>query len=154
MSKALMILAALALSLGLVACGSDGGDEAADGDDFCGLAENFSSFEESTQEIFTDGGADSEKLEEAWTRISANFASFRDAAPGEIQDDVTTVTDTLDDFTAILEEVDYDITALITKAATDPTITERLEAFEGDEVEAASDRVEEFVREECGVDLS
>lgn len=154
MSKALMILAALALSLGLVACGSDDGDGAADNDDFCGLAENFSDFEESTQEVFGDGGAEPEKLEEAWTRISENFANFREAAPAEVKDDVTTVTDTLDDFTAILEDVDYDITALITRAATDPSITERLEAFEGEEVEAASDRVEAFVSEECGVDLS
>lgn len=153
MSKVLMIIAALALALGLAACGGDG-DGSADAGDFCGLADNFANFEDSTAEVFSGGGADSEKLRETWEMVSANFSDFRDAAPPEIEGDVATITDTLDEFTAILEEVDYNITALITRAATDPSITERLEAFEGDDIEQASARVEKYVSDECGVELS
>lgn len=153
MPKFLMILAALALALGLAGCGDDG-DETSDGGDFCALAENFSEFDDSAEEIFTGGGADADELKKAWTEITANFDDFREAAPGEIKDDVATVTDVVDDFTAILEEADYSITTLITQAATDPSIQERLEAFDGDDIEAASDRVEKYVSDECGVDLN
>lgn len=153
MPKVLMIIAALALALGLAACGGDG-DGSADSGDFCGLADSFSNFEDSTAEVFSNGGADSEELRETWEMVSASFRDFRDAAPPEIEKDVATLTDIVDELTAILEEVDYSITTLITRAATDPSITERLEAFEGDDVEQATARVEKYVSDECGVELS
>ena len=148
MHRAFMILAALAVTLGLAACG---GESSADGGDFCGLAESFSDYEDTASELFADGGAaDSAKFEEAWTMVTTDLGRFRDAAPSEIEGDVGTVTAVVDEFTEILEDVNYDLTALIAKAATDPSVGERLESFDNVDVEAASERVEEYVRDECG----
>lgn len=142
-----MVGAASLLVLAGTACGSDSGSSSSgsgsDSDDLCAFAEEM-------ERTFNDesfGNADQatfEQIEEIMTNV-------QDRAPDEIKADVETVASTFKDVQEIFAENDYDLTKVAAAAASDADLTARLQAVNGPEFSAASDRVNTYLEETCGI---
>lgn len=146
-------LVALAVAVGMTACGGGSDGASADAGDFCAKAKSFTELSDTTGSLFENGAADSAEIKETWTEVTERLDEFEKAAPDEVRGDIATVTGAIDGFSALLEDADYNLTTVITKAASDPSILEQFESLDDAEVEAAADRVETYVKAECGIDL-
>lgn len=122
-------LVAGALALALVGCSSSdgGGDDSASASDFCD--------DVSALEALEDGG-DSQVTEDDL----ASFQDFVDAAPDEISADLQVLADLLTQL-AELDEDDPDAFGEVFGLFFDP------------EVVAATENVETFISDECGIDI-
>lgn len=157
-----MLVGTLALTavavLGVAACGSSdngsssegtsanagtsGGGSAGDGD-LCSYAKQL---EETTNPdaFSTMDKATFDKIEEIISNVQAK-------APAEIKDDVATVAKNFQDVRAIFAQYDFDIAKLTSAATADPSLTAKLEALNDDEFNAASQRVNTYLQETCGI---
>ena len=122
--RVLGVAAVPALLVGLAACGDDD-DSASDGGDFCDQAE---SLNETFEQI---DDPTSEQFTEALDRIRSMDP------PEAIADDWNRLVDALEGF----EDIDLE--------NPDP---EALAAFDNEEIQAAGDRVDEYMAEECGLE--
>lgn len=139
------MLAVLALGAGLAGCGDDGGDDGASGggggdkEAFCQLAAEEDV--DGLEDFDPNEAADMEELNRLLDELS-------DRAPSEIRDDVETVAEGLREFVEVLSTID----------TSDPNalaeLGERAEELEGmqEEMEAATERVDRYLEEECGID--
>jgi hypothetical protein len=84
-------------------------------------------------------------MESQFSDLGDALDEWADRAPGEIEDDVELMVDTIRGLIELLEEYDYDFLAIGLSASDDP----RFLALESDEFTAASERVSEF----CGYDF-
>lgn len=91
------------------------------------------------------GGFDADSFRAAVEQSREALATAQDLAPAEISGDIALFVEAYDGFVSLLEEYDYDLTALALQASDDP----RLLAFETEELAAASRRIGAF----CGADL-
>ena len=147
MRRLAVVLAVLAIGGGTAACGGDDGDGGSasggggggDKDRFCELAAQEDI--EGLEDFDPESTGDMEQLDEALAQLS-------DAAPGEIKDDVETVASGLRELVEVLSTID----------TSDPDalgeLAERAEELEGmqEKMEAATERVDRYLEEECGID--
>lgn len=135
------VLLAAGLVLAGAACGGGGSSSS-----FCDVVEDaqadFAEFEEFD-------GTNTDNIEETFTQAASAFEDMADAAPSEIEDDMQVLNEAMQDFISILEDADWDVMAL----ATDEDAAEKLEAMSSEEYNDASDRVAEYAKDECGIDL-
>ena len=143
-----MALAALALVAGVAGCGDDGGagDAAGGGggdkEAFCELAssQELEGFE-SLDDFDPTEAADNAELDRALDELT-------DTAPTVIRDDVRTVAEGVRELVKVLSEID----------TSDPdaldALTERAEELESmqAEMERATENVNRYLEEECGID--
>ena len=122
--RALGLAAVPALLVGLAACGDDD-DDSASGGDFCDQAD---SLNESFEQI---DDPTSEQFGEALDRIRSMDP------PEAIADDWNQLVQALEGF----EDIDFE--------NPDP---EALAAFDSEEMQAASDRVDEYMADECNIE--
>jgi hypothetical protein len=122
--RVLGLAAVPALLVGLAACGDDD-DDSASGGDFCDQAE---SLNETFEEI---DDPTSEQFAEALDRIRSMDP------PEAIADDWNQLVEALEGF----EDIDLE--------NPDPSV---LAALEDEDVQAAGDRVDEYMSEECGIE--
>lgn len=122
--------------------GGDGGDEftGSGSGDICALAADF----EENDPFGDDVGFDAFNSE-FFDRIDDIFGRVVDAAPAEIRDDAITMRDGFRQFGDTFEEYDYDLF--------DPELATALESFDTAEIEAATERVERYLTDVCGIDL-
>lgn len=136
----------LALVMVAAACGDDDGGSTfgsggGDGDleAFCDFAQ-----EQADLDQAVNGGEvnifEPDAFREAFEELFELTERALDVAPEEIRDDFELVRDQLTDVRDLLEEADYDLTAVDQDALAEST-----------EQEAASDRIEAFIEEECGI---
>lgn len=139
MKRTAALLALTALLPGLAgACGSDD-DETA----FCDQARELEG--DSALGSAFAAAESPEEIEAFLDRAIAELEELADAAPEEISDEVDTVVEGYREVRDALAEVDYDVTAVGSE------LGERL--GEGGEFQVAGDRVDEFLAEECGIDV-
>jgi hypothetical protein len=86
--------------------------------------------------------------------LEAFAARAAQLSPDAIRADMAMFASAMSEYNAVLAEYDYDFMAMAMAGSEDPEAMERLELMESDEFMAASDRIEAFVLDECGVDLS
>ena len=79
-------------------------------------------------------------LEQQFTLMNDALDEWADRAPGEIDDDVDIVVDTIRGLTELFEDYDYNFIAIGRDAGDDP----RFVALDSDEFAAAADRISEF----------
>lgn len=139
-------LAALALVAGVAGCGDEGGGGAASGsgdkEAFCELAssQELEGFE-SLDEFDPTEAADNAELDRALDELT-------DTAPTVIRDDVRTVAEGVRELVQVLSEID----------TSDPdaleALTERAEELESmqAEMQRATENVNRYLEEECGID--
>jgi hypothetical protein len=133
-----LLLSVVPVLLLAAACGDDGG-LAGTGGNFCDMVGSINDAGDANEEIdFFDPSA----VEEAFKEFAAQIEAAKRAAPGEIKADVELLADGMQDFLEILDEADYDFTALIALEG-DP----RMEAVDSPQYEAAQDRVDAY----CGI---
>ncbi len=128
-----LVAVAVLLPAGLAACGDDEGSAAG----FCDQAESFSE----SDPFDSLDPEDPNQLDEALGLLE----DFRDAAPGEVEEDLTAVVDFFEAYAAAIGE-----------AGDDPEAqAEALSGLEDEfgEIETNLADVETFVTEECDVDL-
>jgi hypothetical protein len=142
-TRRLAVVAVSALALGgLAACGDDddgNGSAASFCDDVTTVDEAFSTLDEDI--------SDPSQFGEIFSEVEASLAGID--PPGESADDWDTLTEALAAVVDVVEDVDFEDPEALA------ALGEELEGLEerfGD-VEAASDRIEAFTEEECGVDL-
>jgi hypothetical protein len=87
--------------------------------------------------------------EQIEVRLTGNVALLEDwhaQAPPEIEDDVGILVDAFRTMVELAEEAEWDLVAL----GSDPAFAE---TFEDDDLERATDRIDAYSRDVCGVDL-
>jgi hypothetical protein len=141
--------------LGVAACGSSdngssssgtsasAGGSSAGGSDLCTYAKQL---EETTNpDSFSNmDKATFDKIDEIITNVQAK-------APDEIKDDVATVAKNFQDVRAIFAQYDFDIAKLTSAATADSSLTDKLQSLNSDEFNAASQRVNTYLQEKCGI---
>lgn len=144
--------------LALAACGNDdnggGGTASGSSEAFCGLADEVQSLDDLGEGVDpTDFGALESQLDE----FNSVLDDAVEAAPGEIRDDVELVASTVNEMFEAMRGPLQELTENPEAAAQNPEIFQQLQEAapspeEEEELEAASQRIEEFVEEECGID--
>jgi hypothetical protein len=141
------VLAALAVSAGLGACGDDGGGSGAasaggDKERFCRLAskDELAGFE-SLDDFDATEADDMERLDNALEELT-------EAAPTEVRDDVRIVAEGVRELVDVLSGIDMDDPEALAE------LSERAEELEGmqAEMERATENVDRYLEEECGID--
>lgn len=138
----------LALTLVAAACGGDddGGTFAGGGGGGEGDLEAFCDFAQQQEDLdqAVNGGEvnifEPDEFRGAFDELFELTEQAADIAPEEIRADFELVRDGLSDVRSQLEDVDYDITAINEEDFADT-----------EEQNAASDRIEAFIEEECGI---
>jgi hypothetical protein len=152
------VLLVVPLLLAASACGDDDDDAASDtaeavegeSDDdgggggseseWCELAVEV----EELDAVFGDfDPTDPDAMRNAFAEFGDVLDRAADAAPSEIEDDIEQTVDAFNQLRDALEDVDYNFLEI------DPA---DLEFLDNPDVEAASERVEEFNAEECGIE--
>ena len=123
--------------------GTSGGGGSGGDSDLCTYAKQL---EETTNpdSFSTMDKATFDKIDEIISNVQAK-------APAEIKDDVATVAKNFQDVRAIFAQYDFDISKLTSAATADPALTEKLQALNSDEFSAASQRVNTYLQEKCGI---
>ncbi len=125
-------------------------------DDFCDLFVMFDDVEDPF-EIADDAELTPEEsaaqTRESFQFVEALFIRATQLAPNEIKADMGVFADFIGEWNGLLAEHDYDFMAMMMASATDPEIEQRFTALETEELDAASNRIEEYVSAQCGIDL-
>jgi hypothetical protein len=84
-------------------------------------------------------------------KVQEIIANVQAKAPDEIKADVATVAENFKNVQAIFSQYDYDIAKLTSAVTADPTLAQKLQALSGDDFNAASQRVDTYLQEHCGI---
>jgi hypothetical protein len=156
-------LAAVAV-LGLAACGSSGkssgstGTSASAGTSGSGGTSAGSSGDDSDlctyakqleQSLNPDSLSTPDKA--TFDKVQEIIANVQAKAPDEIKADVATVAENFKNVQAIFSQYDYDIGKLTSAVTADPTLAQKLQALSGADFNAASQRVDTYLQEHCGI---
>jgi hypothetical protein len=124
--------------------------------DFCDLFVIFDDFDD---EVFFGDDPDltpdesSAAMAEGFQFMQALFVRAVQLSPNEIRGDMALFADAMAEYNALLAEYDYDFMALAMASMEDPELEERFATLDSPEFDAASERIEDYVLDECGVDL-
>ena len=129
--------------LGVAACGSSDKGSSSSGGDLCSYAKQL---EETTN---PDSFSNMDKA--TFDKIDEIISNVQAKAPAEIKDDVATVAKNFQDVRAIFAQYDFDIAKLTSAATADPSLTDKLQALNSDEFNAASQRVNTYLQDKCGI---
>jgi hypothetical protein len=133
-------------ALTLTACGGD--DESSGGKTYCQRIEAMQAQGDAFDELFTGTEPPSaEDTEKAFTTMQKALKAMGKGAPEEIAADVATMTKGMDDLVKALDENKWDFEA----ALTGPDAEKIGALLESSEMEAASDRLEKYSEETCGL---
>lgn len=115
-------------------------------DDFCDLDEVG---DDAFDALFTDQEATPAQREEAVKALGAFYQRAIDLAPGEIKSDLVLMSEAIGPLFQLLAQYDYDFTALFAAAEADPSLGEQVEALDSPELNAAGERVDDWVEANC-----
>lgn len=148
------LMAALATAL-LVLAGCNGDDGDGSTAAFCELADEVQSFDEFGEGIDpSDFGALTDQIDE----FNRTLDEAVDRAPDEIRADVELVATAVSEMFEAMRGPLQELTENPEAAAQNPEIFQQLQEAapspeEQEELEEASQRIEDFVEEECGIDV-
>lgn len=153
MRKTIIAVASAAL-LSLAACGDDdspaaddaSADDASADDTAAAASDDFCGQFEALQDRFDDLDVEADDAFGDDSEFEAAIGELQDIdPPSEIADDWNTITDALSGFA--------DIPADLSDDEMLEEFMSRFGAFDQEEMERASQNVENYVRDECGIDL-
>ena len=125
--------------------------------DFCDL---FVQFDGLDDEAFWGDDPDMSPEEsaaataEGFQFMQALFTRAVQLAPNEVRPDMALFAEAMGEYNSLLAEYDYDFMALAMASMDDPELEERFAVLDSAELDAASERIEAYVLDECGIDLS
>jgi hypothetical protein len=122
--------------------GTSGGGGSASGD-FCEVAKQLE--QSMTAESL------SKPNKETFTKIESFMGDLQAKAPAEIKADLATVAKNLQDVKAFFAQYDFDIAKLTSAVQADPSLAQRLQALNDDEFNAASQKLDTYLQEKCGI---
>ena len=143
-----LVLGAFAAATILGACGSDSGSSggAVSDKEFCGMIQAYKDKADSFDSAFTNN--DPKAIEEAFTTMQGVLHDLDSAAPASVKKDLDTMLSTIDRMIEIFDKYDWDFT----KLATAPEFEELSTDLNGEEMTAASDRLDAYSKDTCGID--
>lgn len=132
----------------LAACGGDDKAGGSSTEAYCERVKAYKAETEAFDKVFeSDDVPTADVMKQAFTTAQKGAKDLLKGVPSEIKADATLVSKGMDEMVALFEKHDWDIMAL---AASDD-----LEAFntliEDTDIEAASDRLDEFSEKTCGI---
>jgi hypothetical protein len=143
-------LAVAALTVLASAC-SGGGDSTSDGGtgggDFCSVAGGAAADIARLESM--DPEASASEIESTFTASLGSVKDMQAVAPEALSADFDVMVPILEDVRSLLEDADWDVFA----AASDQAAAERLGALDSVEYRDAQDRITEFAKAECDVQL-
>lgn len=172
--RMLFTTAALLAALTLGACGGDDDTTSSTtGDDSSAAAStsgasadtdfkgtNSGEFCKYVQDVDKDGGfgddfmegTDAKSMKDDLKKAQDIYGKAIGKAPSEIKGDMQTMQKGLKAYSDLLASYDFDMTKLTAAVAKDPTIATKLTAFDTPEFSAASERVDAYFTQVCGID--
>lgn len=143
----LAIGAFAAVSL-LAACGGDDSSNggAVSDEEFCTMIQNYKDKADSFDSAFNSD--DPKDIETAFTTMQGILHDLDDAAPSGVKEDLGTMVGVIDRMIEIFDQYDWDFT----KLAMAPEFEELSTQLDGDEMNAASDRLDQYSEEVCGIE--
>ena len=112
-----------------------GGGLGGGGDDFCDTARELDEADPFGNELNFN--------EDFFDEVDDILGRIVSTAPSEIRGDMEVIRDGIRDFVEILEEYDFNFF--------DPELAAAMEDLDSDELDAAGDRITEFLESECGI---
>ena len=147
MKRSIAIAAGLAATLALVACGDDDEGGSGSGNDYCTLIVSFQEKSDAVDASLSSSDPDPTDVEEAMNAVKPMIAQLQSAAPAEIKADVETMASATLRMIDIFEQYDYDFMAL----STAPELSEIEDLTNNAEIEAASERLNDYEETTCGI---
>ena len=148
MKRSIALIAGAVLATTLFAgCGDDatsgsGGSTAT----YCAKIAAYKAKSDELDSVFT-GEPDAAKIEDAFTTMQSMVHDLQSDAPAEIKQDVTTMSTAIDSVVKIFSQYDWDFV----KLASAPEFATLQEELAGADMTAASDRLEAFSTDTCGI---
>ena len=148
MKRSIALLATTVFATTLfVSCGDDatsssGGSTAT----YCAKIAAYKAKSDELDAVFT-GTPDSAKIEDAFTTMQSMVNDLKSDAPAEIKNDVTAMSNAIDSVVKIFSQYDWDFV----KLASAPEFATLQEELAGADMTAASDRLEAFSSDTCGI---
>lgn len=140
----------LGLTLAAITVSACGGSESA-GDStasYCARIQAYKDKADSLDVLFDgDEPPASDDMKKAFTTMQDMSADMKKGAPAEIKADVALMSKGIDDVVEFFEQYDWDIMAI----AASPDVEKLDSLLSGDEMNAASDRLDEFSETTCGI---
>ena len=147
MKRSIAIAAGLAATLALVACGDDDEGGSGSSSDYCTLIVSFQEKSDVVDDVLSSSDSGPADVEAAMNAVKPMIAQLRSAAPAEIKADVETMAVATLRMIEIFAEYDYDFMAL----STAPEVAELEDLTNSAEIEAASDRLNDYEETTCGL---
>src|SRR5262245_35994072 len=147
--------------LALAACGSDkdsgssgssgsngtAGSGSGDKSELCSYAQ------ELEQSLNPDSLTSPDKA--TFDKLTEALNTAQEKAPAEIKDDLGVLADSVKSVRDFFAEYDFDLGKLAAAVKDDPSLaTKQLQAVDSAEVQAAGQRVDTYLQEECGIEAS
>jgi hypothetical protein len=144
MKRTIGVLVATAALFALTACGDSGGKGGASGS-YCDLVRSYTSSNSALDDAFTSGDAGALKTE--LNKLKPMLQTLQSQAPDEIKADVDLMATNLLKMIDVFDKYDYDMT----KVAAAPEFADVSTAMTSDEVSKASDNLDKYESEVCGI---
>ncbi len=147
MKRSIAIAAGLAATLAMVACGDDDEGGSGSSSDYCTLIVSFQEKSDVVDDVLSSSDSGPADVEEAMNAVKPMIAQLQSAAPAEIKADVETMAVATMRMIEIFEQYDYDFMAL----STAPEVAELEDLTNNTDIEAASDRLNDYEETTCGI---
>ena len=130
-----------------VGCGSD--SKSGSGGSFKGYCAKVVAYKAKSDELGAvfSGTPDAAQMKDAFTTLQKMAHDLGNNAPADIKKDVATEATALDSMVKILAKYDYDFT----KLAAAPEFADFSSSLDSGEVKAATDRLEKYSTDTCGI---
>jgi len=146
----IIALAAVLAASTFTACGDDSSSGSGP-DAYCARIQAYKDKSDSLDVVFAgDELPDPAKLKDAFTTMQTMIHDLEKGAPSEIAADVAKQGAAIDSVVAIFDKYDWDLMAL----AASPDMAEMQTQMTGEEMTAASDRLEAYSTNTCGIESS
>src|SRR4051812_30895753 len=115
--------------------------------DLCGYAKQIEA-SSNLNDVFS---GDNPNLKEAYSKLDDVFNQAVSKSPAEIKPDMQTLQKGFKALEDVLAKYDYDISKMTQAAASDPSVTQQIQTFDTPEFQAASQRVDAYFQNVCGI---
>jgi len=143
-------VAAVAATALLAACGDDKKSSDGGSDAYCARVETYEQTSDELDSVFDSSDATADDIRGAFETMAGLADDLEDGAPAEISADLATINGAVDRMLEIFEQYDWDFAALETA----PEAAELGTLMESAEVTAATDRLDAWALDTCGIDMN
>jgi hypothetical protein len=120
--------------------------------DFCSYAKDIEN-DSSLNDAFSSS-TDAKTMKEGFQKAADIYNTAVGKAPSEIKADMQTMQKAIKALSDFYASYGYDMTKMQAAVAKDPTLATKMQAFSSDEFSKASERVDAYFTQVCGIDTS